>query len=84
MSEQEKKDAVQAEGTVTEAPKKDPWYKRICKNPTVRKWAKRVAVGAAVIGSGLLGFEIGKHDGPGMELLPEATAEEEPERMIEE
>ena len=80
MSEQEKNNAVQAEGTVTEAPKKDPWYKRICKNQTVRRWAKRVVVGAAVIGSGLLGFEIGKHDGPGsMELLPEATAEEEPE-----
>lgn len=59
MSEQEKNNAIETEGIVTEV-KKENLFKRAWKNPKVRKalgWVGRAAEGALI---GLVAFAAGK------------------------
>lgn len=60
MSEQEKMNAVPAEGTITATEEKKSWFKRVAENPKVRKWAKRVATGAGLALTAVAGFVAGK------------------------
>lgn len=61
MSEQEKRNAIETEGTVTETPKKDPWYIRLYRNPITKKVIKVIGVAGSIIGAGFGGYEIGLH-----------------------
>lgn len=61
MSEQEKKNAIQTEGTVTEAPKKDPWYIRAWRHPITKKVVKVVGVVGGIVGAGFGGYKLGLH-----------------------
>jgi hypothetical protein len=64
MSEQEKKEAIVAEGTVTEAKDERSWLKKLVDNhPKAWKWAKRSGAGIGIGGSLLMSFEIGKATG---------------------
>lgn len=60
MSEQEKKDAIPTEGTVTDVqPKESKIRKWIDNHPKAVKWAKRIGIGAAWIGSTALAYLAG-------------------------
>lgn len=84
MSEQEKRDAITAEGTVTES-KKDPWYIRLYRNPITKKVLRITGVVGGIIGAGLGGYELGIRTAiPGGKWHKlEETEESEPERIEE-
>ena len=80
MSEQEKMNAVPAEGSVTEVKDERSWLKKLVDNhPKAWKWAKRIGAGLGIAG-GLVGaFELGRATGPKMEpmKLEDSTENEE-------
>lgn len=61
MSEQEKKEAIPTEGTVTDAPdvKESKIRKWIDSHPKTVKWAKRIGVGTLWLGSTALAYLVG-------------------------
>ena len=81
MSEQEKKNAIQTEGTVTEAPKKDPWYIRAWRHPITKKVIKVIGVAGSIIGAGFGGYELGLHSAAHAET--NSLESEEPEKIEE-
>ena len=85
MSEQEKKNAIAAEGTVEETPKKDPWYIRLYRNPITKKVLRITGVVGGIIGAGFGGYELGIRTAiPGGKWHKlEETEESEPERIEE-
>lgn len=80
MSEQEKRNAIEAEGTITEAPKKDPWYVRAWRHPITKKVVKVVGVVGGIVGAGLGGYELGLHAAANTQTSLE---EKEPARIEE-
>jgi hypothetical protein len=64
MSEQEKMNAVPAEGTITEVKDERSWLKKFVDNhPKAWKWAKRIGAGLGITGSVIGAFELGKATG---------------------
>lgn len=96
MSEQEKMNAVPAEGTITEAKVADErsWLKRFADNhPKAWKWAKRIGAAVGVTGGLVCAFEAGKACGgrlPGTTVTitdgcdTEENNEEMPDDVFEE
>ena len=95
MSEQEKMNAVPAEGTITETKVNErSWFKKFVDNhPKAWKWAKRIGAAVGVTGGLVCAFEAGKACGgrlPGTTVtITEGTTEqeetsEEPDDVFEE
>lgn len=65
MSEQEKMNAVPAEGTITETKDERSWLKKfVDSHPKAWKWAKRIGAGLGIAGSLVGAFELGRATGP--------------------
>lgn len=81
MSEQEKKEAIPTEGTVTDTqPKESKIRKWIDDHPKTIKWAKRIGVGACWIGSTALAYLVGantKGSNEHMVMLDEADTDDD-------
>lgn len=64
MSEQEKKEAIVTEGTVTETTDERSWLKKfVDAHPKAWKWAKRIGAGIGIGAATLTAFELGKVSG---------------------
>ena len=81
MSEQEKRNAIEPEGTVTETPKKDPWYIRLYRHPVTKKVLKIAGVVGGIVGAGFGGYELGLHSAAHAETS--SLEPEEPEKIEE-
>ena len=84
MSEQEKKEAIPTEGTVTNAPdvKESKIRKWIDGHPKTIKWAKRIGVGTLWLGSTALAYLVGantKGPEPSVPALNEADTDDDEE-----
>ena len=82
MSEQEKRDAITAEGTVTES-KKDPWYIRLYRNPITKKVLRITGVVTGIVGAGFGGYELGLHAAANSETQTSLEETEEPAKIEE-
>ena len=83
MSEQEKNDAIAAEGTVTETPKKDPWYIRLYRHPVTKKVLKIAGVVTGIVGAGFGGYELGLHAAANSGTQTSLEETEEPAKIEE-
>ena len=82
MSEREKANAIQTEGTITETKDERGWLKKLIDNhPKAWKWLKRIGAGIGVGGGLLMSFELGKATGARnvepVKLIDETTDEED-------
>lgn len=81
MSEQEKKEAIPTEGTVTDAPVKESKIRKwIDSHPKTVKWVKRIGVGTLWLGSTALAYLVGastKGPEPYIPALNEADTDDD-------
>lgn len=88
MSEQEKKDAIPTEGTVTEVTAKESKIRKwIDNHPKAIKWAKRIGIGAAWVGSAALAYLAGgmtKGSATPMTALAEVDTDDDEDELEEE
>ena len=79
----EQNNTIAAEGTVTETPKKDPWYIRLYRHPITKKVLKIAGVVGGIVGAGFGGYELGIHSPVKGLRWQKLEAEEEPEKIEE-